>query len=88
MDIERIAELSKIYFSPAELESMQADMTQIIALMDTLREVELPAEEDPQVRTVTLPLLRGDEPGESLDPALLLEQSPDGRDFKLPRILE
>jgi aspartyl/glutamyl-tRNA(Asn/Gln) amidotransferase C subunit len=86
--ISRLAELSRIDFSPEELEELEGDMQSIIALMDSLRNVELPEGETDYGGETTLPLLREDEAMESLPAALLTKSSPEGGDFRIPRIIE
>jgi aspartyl/glutamyl-tRNA(Asn/Gln) amidotransferase C subunit len=88
IDVSRIAELSKIYFSPEDLRAMRRDMASIIELMDSLRAVELPPEDAAADGAVCLEQLRGDVARESLPQALLTGQAPVGGDFELPRVVE
>ena len=88
VDLARIAELSKLYFAPGELAEMQKDMASIIALMDSLRDVELPEEDSACVRELPLAMLRDDTARPSMPAGLLTSQAPGGNDFELPRVVE
>ena len=56
MDIAKLGKLSKIAFTPVELSAMEADLTRIIALLEPLRELELPEPEE-DGRAFSLPEL-------------------------------
>jgi len=87
-DLSRIAELSRIYFSPEDLEAMRKDMASIIDLMDSLRAVALPEGGAPRAGELPLSLLREDAARPSLPEELLTSQAPGGNGFELPRIVE
>jgi len=88
VDLARIAELSKIYFAPGELAEMQKDMASIIALMDSLRDVELPEGESACARELPLGMLRDDAARPSMPAELITSQAPDRDDFELQRVVE
>ena len=88
INIIQIAELAKIHFSDDELERMENDMRSIVELMDSIKDVELPAHEDEQVLHMELGDLREDTVGESMPWEVIVSQSPDGSNFVLPRVLE
>ena len=87
-DLSRIAELSRIYFSPDDLEAMQKDMASIMDLMDSLRGVELPGGGAPHAGELPLAMLREDAARPGLPEELLTSQAPGGGGFELPRVVE
>ncbi|MDR1563410.1 MAG: aspartyl/glutamyl-tRNA amidotransferase subunit C [Oscillospiraceae bacterium] len=86
-NLERLAELAKIEFLPEELARMENDMTSIIELMDSLRDVEL-NEAFGEDEVLRLAMLREDASLKSMETVLLVSQSPEGADFSIPKILE
>jgi aspartyl/glutamyl-tRNA(Asn/Gln) amidotransferase C subunit len=85
IDFARIAELSRLYFTADELEEMKKDMTSIIELMDSLRNVELPEGITDFSKGIMLPMLRDDNPRSNIEFDLLM---PEKNDYAIPRIIE
>ena len=86
VNIKRLAELAKLHIEEQDLPVMECEMASIIALMDTLKDVELPPEEDSE-DAVSMIYLREDVAGESLAPDRLISQAPDGK-FAIPKVVE
>jgi Asp-tRNA(Asn)/Glu-tRNA(Gln) amidotransferase C subunit len=67
-------------------------MASIIELMDTLRDVEIPADSNVGYESAVLCDLRADDPTESLPPELLYSQSRSNNmikeGFSIPKIIE
>ena len=88
LNVQRLAELAKIEFTPEEMEDMEADIASVIEAIEPLRELELTGENDMREPVMSIDMLREDIPEKSMETALLVSQSPEGADFSLPKILE
>ncbi|MDR1905563.1 MAG: aspartyl/glutamyl-tRNA amidotransferase subunit C [Clostridiales bacterium] len=88
VDIKWLANLSKIKFDDEEISKMSEDMRSIMALMDSLLEVE-PIDFEDDISYARLEELRDDVVCESFDPALLVSQSKDASDdcFVISKVL-
>ena len=88
-DIRWLSELSRISFEDGELEVMERDMASIIALMDTLKDVDLPREES-GAAYADLSGLRDDSGLDSLPASVLLSQCKHVQDgcFAIPKVVE
>ena len=87
IDINRLRELAKIALEGNELSAMEKDMESIVALMDTLKDAEIPSKESSS-ETVTIYELRADEIQNSLPVSLLVEQSPAEGEYSIPRVVD
>lgn len=58
--ISYLAELGKLHFSPEEMEQMAKDMTSIIAIMDTVKEIDITYDAEADNKNVYLNDLRED----------------------------
>jgi len=84
-----LASLARLQLPEEELLSLGRDMESIIALMDSLREVDM-GDGAGEEGGVALGLLREDAVLRRIDPALFLEQAPGGAraGFEIPRMME
>lgn len=85
---KHLAELSKLSFSDAELEKVTGEMSDIIELMDRVKEI------DPKLETFALPaveysMLRKDTARESFDTEKILENAKAVKDnaFVVPKVV-
>lgn len=89
LNIEQLARLSRLAFTEEEKARVGKDMEGIVALMDTLKDADIPAEDD---RDAGIPIsaLRPDTVVESFDREVLIRQSKSGVEGALviPRIVE
>lgn len=83
-----LAELSKLEFTPKELEKITGEMDAIVALMDTVADAD--CENDfAAVCAVGLTDLRADEPQPSMDREDILANAKESADtcFKVPKVV-
>lgn len=89
-DVAHVAKLARLELTPAELETMQSQLSSILEYIDKLKTLDV-AKIDPLVHAAELSnVLRADEPRPSLPPADVLRNAPhhDERFFKVPRVIE
>lgn len=92
MDLQMVSylgKLSKITFSEDELQEMAKDMTDIIGIMDTVREIDVTYDAELDNKNVFLYDLRQDEEHESMPTEKIL-QNAQSRDncFVVPKVVE
>ena len=87
-DVEHLAELSKLTFTENELKDFMKDFESIVALADTIKNVEVDG--DVKVHTIDLQELREDEMKESSSVEDLVMNAPESEMgcFVVPRIME
>jgi aspartyl/glutamyl-tRNA(Asn/Gln) amidotransferase C subunit len=87
--VEKLARLSRIAMSQEELARMEKDMASIMALMDSIKTVELPCERDLD-EPDSLGMLREDLPALSLDLGEIsfVHGSSAHPAFRIPRVVE
>lgn len=92
MDIEMVkylAELGKLEFTDEELEKASEDMTSIIELMDTVKEIDVTYDPILDNKNVYLNDLRADETAESLETAKILQNAKNQQNcFVVPKVVE
>lgn len=92
MEIETVrslARLGKLSFTEEELEQAAKDMTSIIEIMDTVKEIDITYDPLKDDRSVNLSDLRRDEAMPSLAPEKLLQNAvTDDNCFVVPRVVE
>lgn len=83
-----LAELSKLEFTPEELDQITGEMDAIVALMDTVADADVD-QEFAAVDATALAELRADEPRASMDRADILANAKEGTDtcFKVPKVV-
>lgn len=83
-----LAELSKLEFTPEELEKITGEMTDIIALMDTVAEADV-ANSFAAVEPKGLAELRADEAAASMPREEILTNAKERDDtyFKVPKVV-
>lgn len=84
----RLAQLSKLSFNERELDGMTQQMTDIIQLMDKLREFDL-SDEEHRHSPQKYENLRQDTIGESCERELILKNSENvsGNSFSVPKVV-
>ncbi len=87
-DVEHLAELSKLTFTETELKDFMKDFESIVALADTIKNVELDG--DIKVHAIDLEELREDKVKESssVDDLVMNAPEADMGCFVVPRIME
>lgn len=92
MDLEMVkylAELGKLEFTDEELEKASEDMTSIIELMDTVKEIDVTYDPILDNKNVYLNDLRADETAESLETAKILQNAKNQQNcFVVPKVVE
>lgn len=92
MDLEMVkylAELGKLEFTDEELEKASEDMTSIIELMDTVKEIDVTYDPILDNKNVYLNDLRADETAESLETARILQNAKNQQNcFVVPKVVE
>jgi aspartyl-tRNA(Asn)/glutamyl-tRNA(Gln) amidotransferase subunit C len=89
-DVEHVARLARLALSEAELERMRAQLTAILAHIDTLRALDT-EQVEPTSHAVPLEnVMRDDEPRPCLPQEAMLANAPDRSTdfFRVPRIIE
>lgn len=89
-DVEHVARLTRLHLTPGEAEQMQAQLSGILAYIDTLRTLDVEAVEPTSHAVPLVNVMREDEIRPSLSPSKALTNAPDpsGEFFRVPRILE
>ena len=89
-DVEHVARLTRLHLTPGEAEQMQAQLSGILAYIDTLRTLDVEAVEPTSHAVPLVNVMREDEIRPSLSPSEALANGPDpsGEFFRVPRILE
>jgi aspartyl-tRNA(Asn)/glutamyl-tRNA(Gln) amidotransferase subunit C len=89
-DVEHVARLTRLHLTPGEAEQMQAQLSGILAYIDTLRTLDVEAVEPTSHAVPLVNVMREDEIRPSLSPSEALANAPDpsGEFFRVPRILE
>ena len=88
-DVEALAQLARLHLTDAEVESLRGDLTEVLAHMDALREVDTDGVE-PMTHAVTEhQATRADMPSGSLSADVALAQAPARADdfFVVPGII-
>ncbi len=92
MDLEMVkylAELGKLEFTDEELKKASEDMTSIIELMDTVKEIDVTYDPILDNKNVYLNDLRTDEKAESLETSKILQNAQNQQNcFVVPKVVE
>ena len=87
--VSYLAELGKLAFSPEELEQMAKDMTSIIAIMDTVKEVDITYDAVADNKNVYLNDLREDFSVPSFPTEKILQNAVNDENcFVVPKVVE
>jgi aspartyl-tRNA(Asn)/glutamyl-tRNA(Gln) amidotransferase subunit C len=89
-DVLKVALLSRIHLSEAEVEKFSSQLSAILDYVDKLRELDT-ANVEPLAHALAIHnVLREDEPKEGLSPEQALSGAPDSADdfFRVPRVLD
>lgn len=87
--VKYLAELGKLDFSDTELEKTAKEMTGIMELMDTIKEIDVTYDALADNKNVYLPSLREDKPQASFETAKILSNAKNsGNCFVVPKVVE
>lgn len=87
--IKYLAELGKLEFTDEELKKASEDMTSIIKLMDTVKEIDVTYDPVLDNKNIYLNDLRIDEKSLSLETSKLLQNAKNQRNcFVVPKVVE
>lgn len=90
-EVRRIAQLARLEFTDDEERGLSEDLTRILDYMDTLREVEIPEDFDPDSLAVQYPTvpMRNDAAKQELDRNDALDAARDtrGNYFTVPKVI-
>jgi len=87
--VKYLAELGKLEFSNEELEKAAEEMTDIIALMDTVKEIDITYDDLKDNHNVYLDNLRTDEPKASMPTSKVLQNAENTNNcFVVPKVVE
>ncbi len=89
--LDHIAELSKLSFTDEESEKMIEQMSDIITLMDTIREIDIQYDDTKDNNQIAYSQLRDDRAKESFPAEKLLSNAQTGGDgdcYVLPKMME
>lgn len=89
--LDHIAELSKLSFTDEETEKMIDQMSDIITLMDTIRDIDIQYDDTKDNNEIAYERLREDKAGESFPAERLLQNTEAGGDgdcYVLPKMME
>lgn len=87
--IKYLAELSKLYFTEEELEDNAIQMTNIVNLMDSIKEIDIEYNPLADNHNVYLPDLREDQNTPSLETSKVLQNSVNSNNcFVVPKVVE
>lgn len=89
--LDHIAELSKLSFSEEETEKMIGQMSDIITLMDTIRDIDIQYDDTEDKNEIPYAELREDKAEESFPTEKLLQNTEAGGDgdcYALPKMME
>ncbi|MCC8111150.1 MAG: aspartyl/glutamyl-tRNA amidotransferase subunit C [Ruminococcus sp.] len=92
MDLQMIAylaELGKLHFTPDEMETMAREMTNIIEIMDTVKEIDVVYDAEADNKNVYLNDLREDVKADSFPTEKILQNAvQDENCFVVPKVVE
>ncbi|MCD7958169.1 MAG: aspartyl/glutamyl-tRNA amidotransferase subunit C [Ruminococcus sp.] len=92
MDLQMIAylaELGKLHFTPDEMETMAREMTNIIEIMDTVKEIDVVYDTEADNKNVYLNDLREDVKADSFPTEKILQNAvQDENCFVVPKVVE
>lgn len=92
MDLQMIAylaELGKLHFTPDEMEQMAAEMTSIIEIMDTVKEIDVEYDALADNKNIYLNDLREDSKTDSFSTEKILQNAiNDENCFVVPKVVE
>lgn len=87
--VKYLAELGKLEFNEKELEKVSEEMTDIINLMDTVREIDITYDALKDNHNVYLNDLREDNVGESMPTDKVLQNAVNSNNcFVVPKVVE
>ncbi|MDO4156977.1 MAG: Asp-tRNA(Asn)/Glu-tRNA(Gln) amidotransferase subunit GatC [Oscillospiraceae bacterium] len=87
--ISYLAELGKLHFSPEEMKQMAKDMTSIIAIMDTVKEIDITYDAEADNKNVYLNDLREDINAPSFPTEKILKNAVNDEScFVVPKVVE
>jgi len=89
--LDHIAELSKLSFTEEETEKMIDQMSDIITLMDTIRDIDIKYDDTKDKNEIPYAELREDKAGDSFPTEKLLRNTVSGGDgdcYTLPKMME
>lgn len=89
--LDHIAELSKLSFTDNEAEKMAEQMSGIITLMDTIRDIDITYDDTKDKNHIAYNMLREDKAEESFPTEKLLQNTETGGDgdcYTLPKMME
>lgn len=89
--LDHIAELSKLSFTDEETEKMIEQMSDIITLMDTIRDIDIQYDDTKDKNEIPYAQLREDKAGESFPAEKLLQNTVPGGDgdcYAMPKMME
>lgn len=87
--VKYLAQLGRLNFTDEELDKMSEDMTGIIELMDTIKNVDAVFDPSKDGRSVSFDDLREDIAGESCPTAKILQNAVNSEDaFVVPKVVE
>lgn len=92
MDLQMIAylaELGKLHFTPEEMEKMAAEMTSIIEIMDTVKEIDVEYDALADNKNIYLNDLREDRKADSFPTEKILQNAVNDENcFVVPKVVE
>lgn len=87
--IAYLAELGKLHFTPDEMEQMAAEMTSIIEIMDTVKEIDVEYDALADNKNIYLNDLREDSKTDSFSTEKILQNAiNDENCFVVPKVVE
>ncbi len=87
--IAYLAELGKLKFTPEEMETMAKEMTSIIEIMDTVKEIDVVYDAEADNKNVYLNDLREDVKADSFPTEKILQNAvQDENCFVVPKVVE
>lgn len=87
--IAYLAELGKLHFTPDEMETMAREMTNIIEIMDTVKEIDVVYDAEADNKNVYLNDLREDVKADSFPTEKILQNAvQDENCFVVPKVVE
>ena len=87
--IAYLAELGKLHFTPDEMETMAKEMTNIIGIMDTVKEIDVVYDAEADNKNIYLNDLREDVKADSFPTEKILQNAvQDENCFVVPKVVE
>lgn len=87
--IAYLAELGKLHFTPEEMEKMAAEMTSIIEIMDTVKEIDVEYDALADNKNIYLNDLREDRKADSFPTEKILQNAVNDENcFVVPKVVE